>query len=129
MKDLEKNDCNCGEDCDCEGHEHDNHNAEGQEEILEINPFQGEEEANVIQLEMDDGTMQDFILLGTLEHNGKQYVALAEVGSNEYDILGWELEDDFVNLSVIEDDNEFNEVADLFHEYLQGDYEEEEDED
>ena len=125
MKDLEKNDCHCGKDCDCEGHEHDHHDAEEQE----IDTYEGEEETNVIQLEMDDGTMQDFILLGTLEHNGKQYVALAEVDSNEYDILAWEMEDDFVNLNVIEDDNEFNEVADLFHEYLQGDFEEEEDED
>jgi hypothetical protein len=125
MKDLEKNDCHCGKDCDCEGHEHDHQDAEEQE----IDTYEGEEETNVIQLEMDDGTMQDFILLGTLEHNGKQYVALAEVDSNEYDILAWEMEDDFVNLNVIEDDNEFNEVADLFHEYLQGDFEEEEDED
>lgn len=128
MIDLEKKDCDCGPDCECNDHEDPQAHAQGEEEKPDAGHFHDEEEDNIIQFEMDDGTMQDFLLLGTLEHNGKQYMALAEVGSFEYDILGFEVKDDYVNLNVIEDEDEFDEVANLFHEYLQAE-DEEEDED
>ncbi|NLW19577.1 MAG: DUF1292 domain-containing protein [Candidatus Cloacimonetes bacterium] len=130
MTDLEKKDCDCGADCGCNEHEHHHHHhAEGHDENPEVEHFHDEEDENIIQLEMDDGTIQDFYVLGTLDHNGKQYMALAEVGSYEYDILNFEVKEDHVSLNVIEDEDEFNEVADLFHENLQNDYEDEEDED
>ncbi len=100
MTDKEKHDCDCGEhhdhdcgdDCNCE---HEN---------------------NLITLEMEDGTSKDFVVLDVLEHNGNHYVALAEENSEEYDILRFVEVDDNMELSIIEDDAEYNLVADKFDE-------------
>ena len=104
MTDKEKTGCNCGEDCHDEDCEH--------------------EDGNTITIEMDDGSTKDFIVLDVLTHEGKQYIALAEVDSIEYDIMSWEEEGENVALSVIEDDDEFNAVAAKFEELFQN-YEEE----
>ncbi len=109
MTDKEKNGCICGENC------HDAH-CEGEEGT-----------DNTITLEMDDGTVKDFIILDVLSHEGKQYIALAEVDSMEYDIMAYEVEDETVELSVIEDDDEFNAIAAKFEELFQTDDEEPED--
>ena len=79
---------------------------------------------NTITLDMEDGTQKDFIVLDVIEHEGKQYIALAEVDSMEYDIMSWEVDGENVELSVIEDDAEFNAVAAKFEELFQN-YEEE----
>lgn len=101
MTDKEKQACNCGEDhdhdCDC-----------GDEDC--------NCESNVITLDMEDGTKKDFQVLNIIEHEGKQYVALSEMDSVEYDILRFEEVDDQLELSIIEDDAEYNTVADLFDE-------------
>ncbi len=105
MTDKEKQNCNCGEhhdhecgdDCDCE--------------------------SNTITLEMEDGTSKDFTILNILEHNGQQYVALAEEDSAEYDILRFVEVDDNLELSIIEDDAEYNAVADKFDELFNSELE------
>ncbi len=80
-------DCTCGDEgCDC----------------------------NTITLEMEDGTEKEFTILDMLEHEGKTYVALTEGDSDEYDILRIEGEEEEMELAVIEDDAEYNAVADLF---------------
>ena len=90
-------DCNCeGEDCSCEDH--------------------CESESNIITLEMEDGSTKDFQVLDTLENEGKHYIALAEVGSMEYDILRFVEIEESLELSIIEDDNEYNTVSELFEE-------------
>lgn len=73
---------------------------------------------NTITLDMEDGTQKDFIVLDVIEHEGKQYIALAEVDSMEYDIMSMAVVDDNVELSVIEDDDEFETVAALFDEHF-----------
>jgi len=106
MTDKEKHNCNCGEhhehdcgdDCDCE--------------------------SNTITLEMEDGSTKDFTVLNILEHNGQQYVALSEEGSVEYDILRFVEVDDSLELSIIEDDEEYNTVADKFDELFNSELEE-----
>ncbi|MBW6514563.1 MAG: DUF1292 domain-containing protein [Candidatus Syntrophosphaera sp.] len=100
MTDKEINGCNCGEDCgdetcDCE-----------------------HEDSNVITLDMEDGTQKDFLVLDIIEHEGKQYIALAEVDSMEYDIMSMAVIDENVELSVIEDDDEFNAIAAKFDEHF-----------
>jgi len=100
MTEIEKNgcncegehdhDCECGDDCDCE--------------------------TNIITLDMEDGTQKDFSILNIIEHDGKHYVALAEVGSDEYDIMRFVEVDESIELSIIEDDAEYNAVADIFDE-------------
>jgi len=105
MSDKEKQNCNCGEhhdhdcgdDCDCE--------------------------SNTITLEMEDGSTKDFTILNILEHEGQQYVALAEEGSVEYDILRFVEVEDNLELSIIEDDNEYNTVADKFDELFNSELE------
>ena len=113
MTDKEKNGCKCGEDC----HEHDGL-CDCENEECDCNP---------ITIEMDDGSSKDFIVLDVLTHEGKQYIALAEVDSMEYDIMSWEVEGENVELSVIEDDDEFNAVAAKFEELFKSDNEEPED--
>lgn len=101
------------------------------EEIIEEHDHcdcEGEDcNCNTITLEMEDGSKKDFMVLDYLEHEGKQYIALAEVDSLEYDIMAWEAEDEHVNLTVIEDDAEFNLVAAKFEVLFQSDDEEPED--
>jgi uncharacterized protein YrzB (UPF0473 family) len=109
MTDIEKNGCNCGDNhdhCECEGEECN---------------------CNTITLDMEDGTQKDFMVLDILEHEGKQYIALAEVDSMEYDIMSMVVDGENVELSVIEDDDEFNAVAARFEEQFQSDDEEPED--
>jgi hypothetical protein len=86
-----------------------------------------ETENNVITIEMDDGTKKDFIVLDMQKHEGKQYIALAEVDSMEYDIMSWELDGDNVELSVIEDDAEYEAVGTKFQELFDSYDEESED--
>ncbi len=112
MTDKEKHNCGCEGDCqdghdDCEC---------GSEDCS----------CNTISLEMEDGTVRDFMILGDLEHEGKHYIALAEVDSNEYDIMGMTVEEDTVELQVIEDDQEFELIAQKFDEYFSQTEEEEE---
>lgn len=105
MTDKEKKACNCGEnhdhdcddDCDCE--------------------------SNTITLDMEDGTQKDFTVLNILEYNGNQYVALAEEDSEEYDILRFVEVDDALELSIIEDDAEYNAVAEKFDDLFSSEFE------
>jgi hypothetical protein len=62
-------------------------------------------DCNTITLDMEDGTQKDFTVLDILE-----------VDSSEYDILGMEVTDETVSLTVIEDDAEFDAVAAKFEE-------------
>ncbi len=77
-----------------------------------------ENQENIITLDMEDGTQKDFLVLDVIEREGKQYIALAELDSNEYDILSMTVTDDTVELNVIEDDDEFNEIAADFEEHF-----------
>lgn len=45
-------------------------------------------EQNTITIEMEDGSIKDFIVLDVITHVGKQYMALAVNDSMEYDIMG-----------------------------------------
>lgn len=93
-------DCDCGDDCECD----------------------------TITLDMEDGTQKDFLVLDTLEYEGKNYIALAEVETMEYDILRMNVVGETVELNVIEDDAEFEAVAAKFDELFNLDDEEEEEE-
>lgn len=112
MFDKDEKDCQCGNhehghDCDCENEEC---------------------ESNTITLDMEDGTQKDFMVLDIVEHEGKKYVALAEVDSMEYDILSMTVKDENVELNIIEDDEEFNLVATKFEELFAQDPNDDEDE-
>lgn len=85
--------------------------------------FDNEDELTVITLEDEDGVDHEFEIIDSLEFHGHDYYALMPVSQDEVDELDGELvilraesqddeEDDF--LSIIEDDDEYAEVVDLF---------------
>jgi uncharacterized protein YrzB (UPF0473 family) len=73
-------------------------------------------ESNVITLDMEDGSQKDFMVLDMLQHEGMNYVALSEVGQMEYDILRFEEMEENLELSIIEDDDEYERIAKVFEE-------------
>ena len=79
-----------------------------------------EDDRNIVSLMMEDGTEKEFEILQVIEHEGKSYLALCEAGSFEYDILRVNEVDDEVELNVIEDDAEYEQVAELFDEVFSG---------
>ncbi len=109
-KDLVKgpatHDHDCGPDCECGD----------------------DEECSTITLEMEDGSTKEFNILSMVEHKDKKYIALSEVGSMEYDILRIEYSGDQAELSEIEDETEFEEVAVKFDELFEAEDDEDEDE-
>jgi len=80
-------------------------------------------ESDIITLDMEDGTQKDFTILNILEYNGSQYVALAEEDSEEYDILRFIEVEDSLELSIIEDDAEYNAVAEKFDDLFSSEFE------
>lgn len=85
--------CDCdGEDCECGS------------------------DANIITLDMEDGSKKDFMVLDIIQNDGQNYIALSKVGAMEYDILRFEEQEENLELSIIEDDTEYNRIADLFNE-------------
>ena len=90
-----------------------------------------EEEADVFTLTDEEGNEQDFQILGSIELDGKVYYAMTAVEeqSDEYVILRLEGEEgDDVTLVTVDDDDEFDRVADEFEDKLFGeiDYDDEE---
>jgi len=88
-------------------HVHEDHVCEGDDCACET-------ESNIITLDMEDGSQKDFEVLQIITHEDKNYIALAELDSSEYDILRFEEVDDALELSIVEDDDEFNAVAAIF---------------
>lgn len=79
------------DDCTCNGHE-----------------------SNIITLDMEDGSQKDFEVLQIISHEEKNYIALAELDAEEYDILRFDEVEDAMELSIIEDDEEYNVIAAIF---------------
>lgn len=82
--------------------------------------FENEEldEIPVLTLTDEDGNEQDFELLAKAELDGNVYLALIPVGdeeAEEYVILRADGDDEEMNLETIEDDEEFDKVADYFN--------------
>ncbi|MCL2815863.1 MAG: DUF1292 domain-containing protein, partial [Oscillospiraceae bacterium] len=86
------------------------------------------EDVDVYTLTDEDGTESEFELLGRHDENGQSYVALAPVDAEESD----EEEGSFIVLKVIEedgeeifvtieDDDEFDRIADIFEDELMQD--------
>lgn len=70
--------------------------------------------ANLITLEMEDGSEKDFVVLDILHNEGESYMALSEVGSTDYSVLRFVEVDDAFELSIIDDDDEYDTVTKLF---------------
>ena len=86
--------------------------------------FNGDE---IFTLTDEDGNESDFALIGQKEIDGVLYLALVpdgEAESGEYVILKVVTEDGEEILVTIDDDDEFDRVADIFDDELFGDIEE-----
>ena len=80
-----------------------------------------ENKSNYVILTDEEGNELHFALLGTLEHGGETYKALIPVNedgeeeSSEYVILKCSVDENGEDiLETIEDDDEFDEIADIF---------------
>lgn len=149
--------CNCGHDheghhhhdhegeCGCEhGHEH-HHEHEGecgcshkhQEEAEEVEEIEIDEEEfedfDIITLTLDDDTELECAVMNIFEVEGQSYIALLPLDGEEEDrdVLLYrfkELEDDEIEINMIETEEEFDKVAEIYYE-LNEEYDDEEGED
>ena len=85
--------CDCGCGCDC-----------------------GDEEADFITLEFDDGQDVECEIMGVFDFEGKEYIALLpDDGTDDVYIYGYkEVGEDEFELDDIEDDEEFERVVNEF---------------
>lgn len=87
------------------------------------------EEANVVSLVDENGVESDFEIIGNIENEGTTYFALIPVDGDgeEYVILKAVPsengdEDEFEDLISIDDDEEFDRIADIFDDLLMEEY-------
>ena len=87
------------------------------------------EEANIVSLVDENGVEADFEIIGNIENEGTTYFALIPVEGDgeEYVILKAVPsengdEDEFEDLISIEDDEEFDRIADIFDDLLMEEY-------
>lgn len=80
-------------------------------------------EIEVFTLEMEDGTEQEFVVLDEFEFEGKDYIVVAtidaedNVGEDEY-IYGCIKEGDDIIVEYIDDEEEYNRIADAYEKLL-----------
>jgi uncharacterized protein YrzB (UPF0473 family) len=92
------------------------------------------EEDNIVSLVDEDGVESDFEIIGTVDNEGTTYFALVPVEGDgeEYVILkavhaeGSD-PDEFEDLISIDDDDEFDRIADIFDDLLMEEYDYDED--
>lgn len=122
MSENEKNlNCGCGDNGGCNGHGDDHDcgcNGHDEEYACECH-----DNLQKITLTLDDGTDMECIVLGIFGVEDKEYIAL--VGEDEERAMIYEYEDleDEMKLSNIEDDAEFDMVAEVFETLFGGEEE------
>lgn len=87
-----------------------------------------EAEVEIYTLQDEEGNELEFELIGTCEKNGTKYYAMIPAGENEgdsefceYVILKSVVEDGEESLVSVEDDDEFDDIADYFDDLFAGD--------
>ncbi len=83
-----------------------------------------DEDVQIVTLTDEEGTETDFELIGRLTIEGKDYIALmAEDNDDEYLVLRSETDDNGEEIFVtIEDDDEFDAVADAFDDEFRSEF-------
>jgi uncharacterized protein YrzB (UPF0473 family) len=110
MDDKEK--CGCGshdhdEECGCGNHHHHDGDCDCEQDTLLIT--------------LDDDTEVECNVIGIFEVGDKEYIALLPLDDETVLLYQYEDTDDNVNLSSIEDDDEFKAVTDAFFELYNDD--------
>lgn len=88
-------------------------------------PLRGEEEVEIYTLQDEEGAEHEFELLATCEMNGNEYYAMIPADEEdkddeycEYVVLKAVTENGEKSLVTVEDDDEFDAVADYFDDLL-----------
>ncbi len=110
MTEDKKHDCQCGGDC---GHDHDHKH----EDVMDDSLF--------IDMELEDGSTVSCEVLGTIEIEGKDYIAVLPEESETFWVYQYEEQDDSIQLDNITDEDEFKKVVDTFEQVLNEEDEEE----
>lgn len=71
----------------------------------------GYDEDEILTLEFDDGVEEECGILGVFDANGKEYIALNPLGTEDVYIYGYKEYDEDYELIDITDEEEFNKVA------------------
>jgi uncharacterized protein YrzB (UPF0473 family) len=70
----------------------------------------------VIPVQSEDGSTQNYIPIGHIDYEDKQYIALVPEGEDTYDIYQMIGEGDIVTFYPIEDEELYDIIADKFNE-------------
>jgi len=107
----------CGDNCDC-GHEH------GHDCDCGHDHGEGHQ---TVTLTMEDDTEMECAVLGTFDLDDKEYIAMVPVDSDEAFIYRFKEDaDGEIELSAIEDDEEFQKASAAFYEIFSDEYDDEE---
>ena len=71
----------------------------------------GYEEDDILTLEFDDGVEEECGILGVFDANGKEYIALNPLGTEDVYIYGYKEYDEDYELIDFTDEKEFEAVA------------------
>lgn len=83
-------------------------------------------EHDTLLITLDDDTEIECNVIGIFEVNDKEYIALLPIDDDSVLLYQYSEEDDSVELTSIEDDEEFQEVSDAFFELYNEDADNEE---
>jgi uncharacterized protein YrzB (UPF0473 family) len=113
---MGKHECNCNENeekngCGC-GHNHEHE--EGHE--CGCGHDHEHEEMPLITLGLDDGTELECNVAGVFSYKDKEYIALVPVDEEEAIFYTYEEQGEEMVLNNIEDDEEYDKIADYFFE-------------
>ena len=130
MTDNNKNNHHHNHDCDC-GHDHNHdHNHDHDCDCGHDHHHHHEEEVEVIHLTLDDDTELICYVVGVFDVEDLSYIALVPEDDERVLLYRYEEIGDEIELSNIEDDEEFNTVSEAYYELFENDededYEEEE---
>ena len=111
--------------------------------VTEFNKANEEDEMehiHTVELELEDGTIEECEVLDIIEVEGKSYVALLPLDKDEYYVYGVREDGDEIEILNIDDEVEYEKVITAFEQYFDDvedeefddedeDFDEEEDED
>jgi len=74
-------------------------------------------EIETIQLELEDGTIEECEVLDILEIDDKNYVSLLPLDTDEYCVYACNMVGEEIEIINIEDDDEYEKVIRVFEDY------------
>jgi len=89
-----------------------------------------QEYIETVELELEDGTIEECEVLDIIEVEGKSYVALLPLDKDEYYVYGVQEDDEDIEIINIDNEEEYKKAVRAFEEYFDDveDYEDEEEE-